>query len=170
VQSLDERETILTEAKTVAVVGLSPNPERESHRIALYLKQQGYRIIPVNPQAEEILGEKSYPSLQANPEPMDVVQVFRKAEMGFLVKRNGPPVISAVTVSCESKPVPTFRNSLKVSPTRMNEITTIGIPTNRARLADSHSEEIGATTPRTTPRRIEPTKIMGGGIRILHWL
>ncbi len=80
VQSLDELETILTEAKTVAVVGLSPDPDRESHGIALYLKQQGYRIIPVSPKAEEILGEKSYPSLRDIPEPVDVVQVFRKPE------------------------------------------------------------------------------------------
>ncbi len=80
VQSLDELETILTEAKTVAVVGLSPNPDRESHSIALYLKQQGYRIIPVNPKAEEILAEKSYPSLRDIPERVAVVQVFRKPE------------------------------------------------------------------------------------------
>ena len=80
VQNQDELETILAESKTVAVVGLSPDPKRESYGIALYLKQQGYRIIPVNPKAEEILGEKSYPSLQAIPERVDVVQVFRKPE------------------------------------------------------------------------------------------
>ena len=79
-QSLDELETILAEAKTVAVVGLSPNPERESHSIALYLQEQGYRIIPVNPKAEEILGEKSYPSLRDIPERVDIVQVFRRPE------------------------------------------------------------------------------------------
>ena len=62
------------------VVGLSPNPERESHSIALYLQEQGYRIIPVNPKAEEILREKSYPSLRDIPEPVDMVQVFRKPE------------------------------------------------------------------------------------------
>ena len=77
---LSELETILTEAKTVAVVGLSPNPERESYGIALYIQEQGYRIIPVNPKAEEILGEKSYLSLRDIPEPVDVVQVFRKTE------------------------------------------------------------------------------------------
>ena len=77
---MNELETILTQAKTIAVVGLSPNRERESHGIALYLKEQGYRIIPVNPKAEEILGEKSYPSLRAIGERVDVVQVFRKSE------------------------------------------------------------------------------------------
>ncbi len=80
VQNQDGLETILAEAKTVAAVGLSPDPKRESHGIALYLQEQGYRIIPVNPIAKEILGEKSYPSLRAIPEPVDVVQVFRKPE------------------------------------------------------------------------------------------
>ena len=79
-QSLDELETILAEAKTVAVVGLSQNSERESNSVALYLQEQGYRIIPVNPKAEEILGEKSYLSLRDVPDPVDVVQVFRKPE------------------------------------------------------------------------------------------
>ena len=79
-QALNELETILTQTKTIAVVGLSPNRGRESHGVALYLKEQGYRIIPVNPKAEEILGEKSYPSLRDIPEPVDVVQVFRKPE------------------------------------------------------------------------------------------
>ena len=75
VQNLDELVTILTEAKTVAVVGLSPDPKRDSHSIALYLKQHGYQIIPVNPKAEEILGEKSYPSLRDIPERVDMVQI-----------------------------------------------------------------------------------------------
>jgi predicted CoA-binding protein len=72
--------TILEESKTVAVVGLSPRVERDSHRVARYLQTQGCRIIPVNPNADEILGERSYPDLASVPEPIDVVDVFRRSE------------------------------------------------------------------------------------------
>lgn len=71
---------ILEESKTVAVVGLSPREERDSHRVAKYLQSQGYRIIPVNPSADEILGERSYPNLTSIPESIDVVDVFRRSE------------------------------------------------------------------------------------------
>ena len=73
-------EDILSEGRTIAVVGLSPRPERDSHLVAKYLKEQGYRIIPVNPMVDEVLGEKSYPDLKAIPERVDVVDVFRKAK------------------------------------------------------------------------------------------
>jgi predicted CoA-binding protein len=72
--------SILAESKTVAVVGLSPRKERDSHRVAKYLQSQGYRIIPVNPNADEVLGERSYPDLASVPEPVDVVDVFRRSE------------------------------------------------------------------------------------------
>ena len=72
--------SILEEGKIVAVVGLSPRPERDSHRVAKYLQGQGYRIIPVNPNAEEVLGERSYPNLASVPEPIDIVDVFRRSE------------------------------------------------------------------------------------------
>ena len=72
--------SILEESKTVAVVGLSPREERDSHRVAKYLQSQGYRIIPVNPNADEILGERSYPDLASVSEPIDVVDVFRRSE------------------------------------------------------------------------------------------
>lgn len=71
---------ILQSAKTIAVVGLSSSQEKESYRIASYLREQGYRVIPVNPTAPEIMGEISYPDLQSVPEKIDVVQVFRKSE------------------------------------------------------------------------------------------
>ncbi len=70
----------LSEAKTIAVVGLSANPNKDSHRVALYLKQKGYKIIPVNPGEKEILGEKSYADLFSIEEPVDIVDVFRKPE------------------------------------------------------------------------------------------
>jgi len=66
--------------RTIAVVGLSPKAERPSHGVARYLLAQGYRIIPVNPAHEEILGLKCYPSLKEVPEPVEVVDVFRRTE------------------------------------------------------------------------------------------
>ena len=66
--------------RTVAVVGLSPKPERESNSVARYLLAQGYRIIPVNPVVEEVLGLKAYPSLKDITEPVEVVNVFRRPE------------------------------------------------------------------------------------------
>lgn len=75
-----ELRSILGDARTVAVVGLSSNPERPSHDVARYLQRKGYRIIPVNPNETEVLGEKAYPSLLDVPEPVDAVDVFRRAE------------------------------------------------------------------------------------------
>ena len=77
---------ILLSARTIASVGLSSNPQKESYGIALYMKEQGYRVIPVNPTTPEVFGEKSYPDLQSVPEKIDVVQVFRKPE-------DVPPVV-----------------------------------------------------------------------------
>ena len=71
---------ILQRAKTVAVVGLSDNPLRPSHGVAAYLQSQGYRIIPVNPQIREALGEKAYASLLDVPEKIDIVNIFRRPE------------------------------------------------------------------------------------------
>lgn len=71
---------ILASTNTIASVGLSSNQEKESYWIVSYLKEQGYKIFPVNPTASEILGEKAYPNLSALPDKVDVVQVFRKSE------------------------------------------------------------------------------------------
>ena len=71
---------ILETGKTVAVVGLSDKPDRESHRVAKYLQDHGYRIIPVNPTVSEVLGEKSYASVTDIPGQVDIVDVFRKPE------------------------------------------------------------------------------------------
>ena len=87
---------ILLSAKTVASVGLSSNSQKESYGIVSYLKEQGYRVIPVNPTADEILGEKSYPDLESIPEKIDVVQVFRKPE-------DVPPVVdSAIKIGAKA--------------------------------------------------------------------
>jgi len=73
-------EEILKSSRTVAVVGLSANPERPSSRVASYLKENGYKIIPVNPTEREILGEVCYPDLSSVPEKVDVVDIFRRSE------------------------------------------------------------------------------------------
>ncbi|MBI4794783.1 MAG: CoA-binding protein [Deltaproteobacteria bacterium] len=71
---------IIKNYRVVAVVGLSTDPGRPSYRVAEYLQQHGFRIIPVNPGCQEILGEKCYPSLRDIPFPIEVVDIFRKVE------------------------------------------------------------------------------------------
>lgn len=79
--SKDSIKEILTKYKTVAVVGLSRDPSKDSNRVATYLQSQGYRIIPVNPTTDEVLGEKSYKSLLDTPEEIqkriEIVDIFR---------------------------------------------------------------------------------------------
>ena len=71
---------ILTECRTIAVVGLSAKENRPSHGVARYLQQHGYRIVPVNPRFESVLGERCYARLADIPHPVDMVDVFRRAE------------------------------------------------------------------------------------------
>ncbi|PQP35372.1 CoA-binding protein [Desulfobacteraceae bacterium SEEP-SAG9] len=71
---------ILDTSKTIAVLGLSPKPERASHQVAGYLKAQGYRIIPIRPGEAEILGEKVYASLDDVNGPIDIIDVFRNSD------------------------------------------------------------------------------------------
>jgi hypothetical protein len=73
-------EKILKSSRTIALVGLSPKPDRPSYRVASYLKEQGYNIIPVNPAEKEILGETCYPDLASVPMSIDVVDIFRRSE------------------------------------------------------------------------------------------
>jgi predicted CoA-binding protein len=77
---MSTEEKVLNSSRTVAVVGLSSKPDRPSYRVASYLKEQGYKIIPVNPAEKEILGELCYPDLASIPESVDVVDVFRRSE------------------------------------------------------------------------------------------
>ncbi len=77
---------ILSTYKTIAVVGLSNRPDRPAQTVPAYLQQQGYRIIPVNPTLTDALGEKAYASLRDIPEPVEVVEIFRRAE-------DVPPII-----------------------------------------------------------------------------
>src|SRR5437588_12226613 len=71
---------LLRDSHTIAVVGLSDKPERDSYHVAAYLQRQGYRIIPVNPVVTAVLGEKSYADLRDIPEKIDLVDIFRKPE------------------------------------------------------------------------------------------
>lgn len=71
---------MLRTAKVIAVVGLSPKPDRPSHEVAAYMQAHGYRIVPVNPSATEILGERCYPSLNDIPFAVDIVDVFRQPD------------------------------------------------------------------------------------------
>ncbi|HYY56170.1 MAG TPA: CoA-binding protein [Pyrinomonadaceae bacterium] len=71
---------ILDECRTIAVVGLSSRPSRASNSVSMYMKQQGYKVIPVNPNEEKVFGEKSYPSLSDVPGKVDLVDVFRRSE------------------------------------------------------------------------------------------
>jgi uncharacterized protein len=71
---------VLQRAKTIAVVGLSANPLRPSHGVTAYMQSHGYRIIPVNPNIAECLGEKAYASLRDVPEKIDIVNIFRRPE------------------------------------------------------------------------------------------
>ena len=78
---MDDIRALLTETRTWAVVGCSPDPSRDSHRIAALLKREGFRVFPVNPYVTgELLGERCYASLRELPEPVDVVDIFRRAD------------------------------------------------------------------------------------------
>jgi len=77
---------ILDEARTIAVVGFSSNPAKAGYYVPAYLQKQGYRIIPVNPNLSEGLGEPAYPTLAGVPEPIDLVLVFQRSE-------NVPPFV-----------------------------------------------------------------------------
>ena len=93
--SIEEIKKIF-QMRTIAVVGMSPKPERPSHYVSMYMKEQGYNIIPVNPGHNEIAGMKSFPSLLDIPQTIDVVDVFRRSE--FVL----PIAESAVTVGAKA--------------------------------------------------------------------
>jgi uncharacterized protein len=90
---MDDVRALLTETRTWAVVGCSPDPRRDSHRIAALLKREGFRVLPVNPNVDgELLGERCYASLRELPEPVDVVDIFRRADQA------GPHVDEAIAI------------------------------------------------------------------------
>lgn len=83
---------ILEDARTIAVVGASPNPDRDSYKIMTYLINNGYSVIPVNPNYEEVLGQKCFPTVKSIGTPVDIVDVFRRSEV---VKETALDAISA---------------------------------------------------------------------------
>jgi uncharacterized protein len=87
---------LLKKYKTIAVVGLSPNRIRPSNGVSQYMKTQGYRVIPVNPGHAEILGEKCYRRLEDIPEPVEIVNVFRRSE------EVGPVIDSAIAIGAKA--------------------------------------------------------------------
>ena len=93
--SIEEIKKIF-QMKTIAVVGMSPKPERPSHYVSMYMKEQGYNIIPINPVHHEIAGMKSFPSLLDIPQTIDVVDVFRRSEYVLSIAE------SAVTVGAKA--------------------------------------------------------------------
>ncbi len=80
VQTDEEVRHVLTTAKTIAIVGLSPKPGRDSYQVAAYLQQQGYRVLPVRPAQTEILGLKAYASLDDIAGSVDIIDVFRSSD------------------------------------------------------------------------------------------
>ena len=82
--------------KTIAVVGISPNPERPSHYVSVYMIERGYRIVPVNPGHREILGEACYASVADIPFPVDVVAVFRRPDEALT------PILEAVAAQAKA--------------------------------------------------------------------
>ncbi len=93
---MDETISSILKMHTIAVVGLSPKEDRPSIDVARYLLDHGYKIIPVNPGQDEILGHKCYPNLSAIPEPVDLVDVFRRPE-------HCPPIAEqAVAISAKA--------------------------------------------------------------------
>ncbi len=95
---MDDAVSLLKDAKTIAVVGLDSRTDRVAYRIASYLKQQGYRVIPVHRDqfpAEEVLGEKAYSSLRDVPDPIDLVDVFVRSE------QTGPIIDDAIAAGAK---------------------------------------------------------------------
>ena len=89
-------EKILRETKTIAVVGFSSRPTRAGYYVPAYLQNQGYRIIPVNPNIDQALGERAYPTLEAIPEPLDLVLLFQRSE-------NVPPFVDqAISIGAKA--------------------------------------------------------------------
>ncbi|BCD68025.1 CoA-binding protein [Nitratiruptor sp. YY09-18] len=86
-EDLDTIKEIFQETKTIAIVGLSPNPAKDSNRVAAYLQSVGYKIVPIYPKEDEILGEKVYRSLEEVPFQIDMIDIFRKpAAVGPIVE------------------------------------------------------------------------------------
>jgi uncharacterized protein len=94
--SPDEIVAAVLALHTIAVVGCSPNPARPSHYVSAYMKERGYRVVPVNPGHKELLGETCYPSVADIPFPVDVVNVFRRPEEALT------PILEAIAAKAKA--------------------------------------------------------------------
>jgi len=89
---VDEIREIFNEIKTIAIVGLSPDPQKDSHKVAKYLQEVGFKIVPIYPKEDEILGEKVYRSLTDVPWSIDMVNIFRK-----------PSAVGSIVEACKNR-------------------------------------------------------------------
>lgn len=111
-----EKKQLLEQCQAIAIVGLSDNPGRASNRIGKYLQSQGYKIVPVNPNLEEVLGEKCYPDLQSIPFKIDLVDVFRRSEEVYAIVKaakemNIPAVWTQAGVYCDDESIKLAQDS-----------------------------------------------------------
>ena len=135
---MDKVRRILQDTEVIAVVGLSPNPQRDSNMVARYMQSKRYRVIPVNPAAEEVLGEKSYPSLRDVPQKVDMVNVFRRSE--YL-----PEIVDAA-VEIGAKSLWTQLGIVHEESTRRAEDAGLDVVTNRCFMVEHQSLDRGTSS------------------------
>ena len=136
---------LLGESKTIAVVGLSGDMFRPSYGVAAYLQQNGYRIIPVNPKETEILGERCYADLASIPEPVDIVDVFRRSEFVPALMREGA---KATTPTIQTKPRDfTSPLTIRISAALSEALNVAALNTAFARERDALQESLGLPFP-----------------------
>ncbi len=136
-----EVRSALARARTIAVVGLSDNPDRDSHSVAQYLQRSGYRIVPVNPTLREALGEPAYPSLSAVPAPIhiDIADVFRRSDQV-------PPIVEEAL----ARPIPVIWMQLGVeSPAAARQARAAGATVVENRCIRTEHQRLGI--PRRAP-------------------
>jgi predicted CoA-binding protein len=141
----DRIREVLRTAHTIAVVGLSDKPDRDSYHVAGYLQRHGYRILPVNPSVQEVLGEKSYPTLHDVPEPVDLVDVFRRAEF--------VPEIVEAAIAVGAKAVWLQEGIVHAEAAERARAAGLVVVMDRCILKEHHKHSRGRTPP-MTPRAV----------------
>jgi len=147
-----EMRSLLERSRTIAVVGLSDKPERASNSISRYLIAMGYNVIPVNPMLEEVLGLRSYPDLISIPEPVDIVDVFRRSEYV-------PPIVEqAIEIGAQA--VWMQRGVMNAEAAARAEAAGLGVVMNRCIMVDHErlgiapiesEDDSGATAAQVDP-------------------
>ena len=134
----DQLKHILKSTRTIASVGLSSNPGKESYGIAQYLKDHGYTVIPVNPTAKEIMGRQAYPDLGSIPGKVDVVQVFRKPE--------DVPAVVQQAIQIAASVIWMQEEVINEDAARTAEVAGLQVVMNRC-MRKTHIRLIGRTAP-----------------------